>query len=176
MKFLSILLLTTLALPNFACLAQESSREDFREFCTAIEGRWIGSTTLVDDSPFGKKGDKVTTHFSSTMAADGNVLIGTYQASEGTGTWILSFHPGVKQIKVQWSNSGGDFAEGTIAKVGGKWTERTKGAKADGRPTTEVQVLTTTDDGETHTWKRSTTVDGKAMDDGQTVWKRVFKH
>lgn len=57
----------------------------------------------------------------------------------------------------------------------GKWTERTKGAKADGSPTTAVQVLTISDDGETHTWKASGTVDSKAIDDWMTVWKRVYK-
>jgi hypothetical protein len=175
MRLLSLFLLSALVVPLPTCFAQQSSHEDFQEFCKSIEGRAVGSTTLVQDSPFGKKGDKVTTHFSSYMAADGHMLIGTYQAGQGAATWILSYHPGAKQIKVQFANSGGNYAEGTIAKENGKWTERTKGAKADGSSTTAVKVLTTSDDGETHTWKGSGTVDGKAIDDWETVWKRVFK-
>ena len=39
----------------------QSTRADFKEFCKAMEGRWIGEVVWVADWPgFGKKGDKVT--------------------------------------------------------------------------------------------------------------------
>ncbi len=176
MKFFCMALLVgALLTPTSFCFAQQTSREDFQEFCKAIEGRWIGATTLVTDSTFGKQGEQVTTQFSSVLAADGNVLIGTFQAGQGTGTWVVTYDPGAKQIRTIWASAGGDFSAETIAKESGKWVERSEGSKADGKSWSQVQVLTISDGGDTHTWVDSGTIDGKPYDDSTTVWKRIYK-
>lgn len=58
MRLLSLFLLSALVVPLATCFGQQSSREDFQEFCKSVEGRAVGSTILMQDSPFGKKGTK----------------------------------------------------------------------------------------------------------------------
>ena len=155
--------------------AQEATREDFQAFSKLIEGRWIGTTVRVADSVFGKKGDKATNYFNSIMGADGNVLMGTFQSGEGAGKWIVTYDPGEKMIVGIQITSAGDFERFKILKEQGKWTQYGQGHRADGTPTEKKESLTVTDDGDTHAWAGSSSIDGKPNNDHSVVWRRVYK-
>ncbi len=155
--------------------AQQATRDEFQAFCKLIEGRWIGTTVRVADSVFGKKGEKATSYFNSTLAADGNVLIGTFQSGEGSGKWIVNYDPGERMIVGISISSGGDFQRFKIVKEQGKWTQYVQGHQADGTPTERKESLTVSDDGDTHTWSGSSSVDGKPNDDHSVIWRRIYK-
>lgn len=87
---------------------QESSREDFQEYCKAVQGRWVGDVTWVADWPgLGKRGEKVTAYWQGTIAQDGNALIGKFYGGNGSSTGLTVFDAGAKQIKGMWVTSGG---------------------------------------------------------------------
>lgn len=175
MKCASVALLIAVFFGQANCLSQDTSREDFNDFCRLISGRWIGSITWAADWPgFGKRGDKVTTYFDSKMEADGSLLHGSFQGGEGTGIWLLTYDAGAKQIKGMWVTSAGTVQQLMLTKKDGKWTEHSKGNLADGRPVEGISVLTVSEDGDLHTWAGSGKVDGKPIDDHRDVWRRVY--
>ena len=172
---LALLLLTfVFVIPFSGVSAQESTREEFREYCKMVEGRWIGATTLAADSPFGKKGDKVTTHFDSVLVSDGNVLIGRFTAGDGTLSWIVSYDPGAKKIKVVSVSSGGGYGEAVLAKNDGKWSGRGSGTTSDGKPFRRTRSLTISEAGQTHTWAGMLSIDGEEPAATKTLWSRVY--
>ena len=169
----TVLMITFLATSSFA---QQSTREDFREFCKAEEGRWIGDITLVTDVPgIGKNGDKVIANYEAQYAADKNLMIGMFYGGGGAGTWVLVFDPGAKQIKGLWVSSGGTVEHSIIYKKDGKWRRRVKGANADGTKFERTGTQTVTNNGDTQTWTGIRTVGGKQRDDDREVWRRVYK-
>lgn len=116
------LLLATFAVPVFA---QQASREDFKKYCQMWEGRWVGDVTWVTDWPgFGKKGDKVTAYFEATMVEDGNLMATRFFGGAGSGTGIVLYDAGAKQIKLMWATSSGSMSQGVAFKKNGQWFER----------------------------------------------------
>ena len=80
--------------------AQESTREEFVEFCKAIQGRWIGDVTWLTDWPgLGKKGDRVTAYWEGVIIEDGNALHGRFYAGSGSSSHLVIFDAGAKQIQ-----------------------------------------------------------------------------
>ena len=80
----TVLIVVLCALP---ALAQQSTREDFKEFTKAVSGRWIGEITWVTDWPgLGKRGDKATGYSEIKMTEDGNAIIGRQLAGSGSAT------------------------------------------------------------------------------------------
>ena len=65
-----VLIVALTALPAFG---PQSTREDFKEFCQALAGRWVGDIAWIMDWPgFGKRGDKVTAYAENKIAEDGH--------------------------------------------------------------------------------------------------------
>lgn len=116
--------------------AKQSSREDFKEFCQALQGRWVGEVTWVADWPgIGNKGEKVTCYFEGRIAEDGHAITGRWYGGAGSGTGLYYFDAGAKQIKWLWINSGGALGRGILYKKDGHWVEKGSGSLADGRAT-----------------------------------------
>ena len=86
----------------------QSTRADFKEFCKAMEGRWIGEVIFVTDWPgLSKKGDKVTGYTDFRISHNGNVLEGRFNAGPGSGAGLFHYDAGKKQIQGRWVSSGG---------------------------------------------------------------------
>jgi hypothetical protein len=170
---ITVLLVAVLASPAFP---QESSREDFKEYCKLMQGRWVGDVTWVADwEGFGKRGEKVTAYSESSIAEDGNALIGRFFGGNGSGTGLVFYDAGAKQIKSVWVSSGGGTGQSIIFKKDGKWIERGSGSEPNGAKNEFTSTLSITDNGNTHTWTGSGTLDGKKVDDQHDVWRRGSK-
>ena len=176
MKLVSLSTAVLLAVAVSNASAQESSRDDFRAFCQAVEGRFVGKVTWVADWPgLGKKGDKVTAYFEGKMAEDGHALTGRWYAGDGSATGLYYYHAAEKRIKVVWVNSGGGVGQCIISRKGNQWSIEGSGCLADGTKTTSTSTLTITDDGNTHTYTGTGTVGGEKTDDQLDVYRRVNK-
>lgn len=157
-------------------IAQESTREEFVEFCKAVQGRFIGDITWAADWPgLGKKGERVTTYWEGTIAEDGNAMLGKFYGGNGSGTWLIVFDAGAKQIKGLWINSGGSVNHDIIYKKDGKWVQVQKGSNPDGAKTEGTSTLTIEENGSKHTWRGSGSIAGKKHDDYTDVWRRLSK-
>lgn len=162
-----------LASPTFA---QTSTREDFQEFCETWRGRWAGEVTWVADWPgLGKRGETVTAYWEGRVTEDGNAMIGKFYGGTGSSTSFIFFDPGAKQIKWLWVESGGRVSRSTMHKKDGKWVQEGSGTSPDGAKNEYVSTVTISDNGNTHTWTGSGTVDGKRVDDQHDVWRRMAK-
>lgn len=165
------LLLIALAAPAFT---QEASREDFREYCRLLQGRWVGDVTWVADWPgFGKKGEKVTAYGENKIVEDGNVMIQRFFGGAGSGTGVYAYDANAKQIRLMWADSAGAMSQGIAFKKDGKWFEKASGSLANGTKTQGVSMLTITDNGNTFTWTGSGTVGDEKTADQRDVWRRV---
>jgi hypothetical protein len=148
-------------------LGQQSSRNDFREHCQAFQGRWVGEVTLVADIPgVGKRGEKVTAYSEIRVAEDGNALIGKWYGGNGSATFLAVYDAGAKQIKAMEVTTEGEVGHIIFYKKDKKWIEERTGSKSNGTPTKYTNTVTITDNGNTHTWTGSGTVD---------VFRRVSK-
>ncbi|MGI6418826.1 MAG: hypothetical protein ACOX1P_24525, partial [Thermoguttaceae bacterium] len=151
-------LLIALAAPAFT---QESTREDFKEYCRLLQGRWVGDVTWVADWPgFGKKGEKVTAYCETKIVEDGNVMIQRFFGGPGSGTGLYAYDATVKQIRLMWADSAGAMSQGIVFKKEGKWCEKASGSLADGTKTQGVSILTITGNGKTFTWTGTGSVGG----------------
>lgn len=164
-------LLIALAAPAFT---QESSREDFKEYCRLLQGRWVGDITWVADFPgFGKKGEKVTAYAEVKIVEDGNVMIQRFFGGAGSGTVFYAYDANAKQIRLMWADSAGAISQGVAFKKDGKWVEKASGSLADGTKTQGVSMLTITDNGNTFTWTGSGAVGNEKTADQHDVYHRV---
>jgi len=170
---MTALLVALFAAPMFA---QESTREDFRELCQLVQGRWVGDVTWVADWPgFGKRGEKVTAYTENKIAEDGNALISRFYGGDGSSTGLIVFDAGAEQIKSFGVSSGGGVGQSIMYKKGGKWVDEGTGSNPDGTKTRGTATLTITDNGNTHTWTGPTWVGEKRVDDAKDVFRRVSK-
>jgi hypothetical protein len=169
--FTTALLVAVLSVQVFA---QESTSQDFQEFCQAWEGRWVCDMALVTDSPgIGKKDEKFTAYADCKVAHDGNAMICKGYGGKGSNTWIVVYDAGNKQIRGLWVTSGGDVSHSILYKKGDKWIEKCRGSQADGTKTQVTFTVTISDSGKTHTWTGTSTIGGKEMDEKTNVWHRV---
>lgn len=164
------------AVLSVSVFAQESTHQDFHDFCQAWEGLWVGDITLVADLPgIGKQGEKFTAYADCTIAHDGNAMVCEYYGGEGSATWIVVYDAGDKQIKGLWVTSGGAVSHSILYKKGEEWIEKGRGSHADGTKTQISLAITITDSGDTHTWTGTSTVGGKEAGEELNVWRRANK-
>ncbi len=172
---LSLLTVSLIALP---VLGQESTREDFKEFSQAMQGRWVGEVTWITDWPGvgGRKGEKATCYCEIRTTEDGNAVLGKFLGGGGSGTWLTVYEAGSKQIKETNVTSGGTVWMTTFSKLkDGTWSGIQTGSNPDGSKIEAKLTLTITDDGDTHTWTGTTMIGGKKVDELHDVWRRVSK-
>lgn len=163
-----------LSLISYSASAQESTRDEFKEFCQAIQGRWIGDITWSADAPgLGKKGERVTTYWEGTITEDGNALLGKFYGGNGSGTWLIVFDAGTKQIKGLWITSGGSVSHDIIHKQEGKFVQLRTGSNHDGAKTESTAAMTLEENGSKGTWRGAGSVGGKKTDDFTEVWRRL---
>ena len=152
----------------------QSTRADFKEFCKAMEGRWIGEVIFVTDWPgFSKKGDKVTGYTDFRISHNGNVLEGRFNAGPGSGAGLFHYDAGKKQIQGRWVSSGGTVWNQVIYKKDGQWHEHETGSIADGRPIEMSSIRYISDGGKTHRRSGSVKIGGKDQDPLRDVWRRI---
>ena len=169
----SVLLIALSALPAFG---QQSTRDDFKEYCQTMVGRWVGDVTWIMDWPgFGKRGDKVTAYSENKIMEDGNALLGRFFGGPGSGTGITVYDAGAKQIRGSGADSGGTTFTSVVSKQNGRWVSVETGSHADGTKYEGKYTVVISDNGNTHTWTGSTKIIGKKADELHDVWRRVSK-
>ena len=152
----------------------QATRADFKEFCKAMEGRWIGEVVWVADWPgLGKKGDKVTGYSDFKISHDGSVMQGRFNAGPGAGVGLYHYDAGKKQIQGRWVSSGGNVWNLVIYKKDGQWHEHETGSVADGSPIEMSSIRHISDDGKTQKRIGSVKVGGEDQDPLQDVWRYV---
>ena len=157
-------------------LGQQSSREDFQDYCKASQGRWVGNVTWIADWPgLGKKGDTVTGYSDFKIIADGNALWGTFYGGNGAAHVFTVFDAGSKQITETMVFSGGTVQNSIVYKKDDKWLFKTTGSNPDGDKIKGDYTLTISDGGDTHTMTGKTTIGGTPVEDLNDVWRRVSK-
>ncbi len=115
-------------------MGQQSSREDFKEFCDAFQGRWVGKVTWVADWPgLGKRGETVTAYIEARYIEDGQGMLLKFFGGNGSATLLTAYDARAKQIKSMWVGSGGGVTHTVIQKQNGKWVEKGTGSLVDGR-------------------------------------------
>jgi len=174
MKLVSALLLMLLAaLPAFA---QQATREEFKEYCQAMAGRWVGDVTWIMDWPgFGKRGDKITAYGENKISEDGHVMVTRFFGGPGSNAGTVVYDAGAKQIRGTGGDSGGSTWIAIIYKKNGKWISAETGSHADGTKYEGTYTVTISDNGNTHRWTGSTKIPGKKADELNDVWRRVGK-
>ena len=152
------------------------TRDDFKAFCQAFQGRWVGELKWVTDWPgFGKRGDKITAYTENRVAEDGNVMFIKWYGGNGSGTGMVVFDAAAKRIRCTWANSGGAVSQAVFWIRDKQWFHREEGCLHDGTKTEFTSAIAVSDNGNTHTWTGSGTVGGKKVDDQRDVWRRVSK-
>ena len=152
----------------------QSTQADFKEYCDAMQGRWLGEVVWVTDWPgFGKKGDKVTAYSDFRISHNGNVLQGRFNAGTGSGIGLYHYDAGKKQIQGRWVSSGGSVWNQVIYKKDGQWHNHETGSVADGRPIVMSSIRHISDDGKTHRRSGSVKVDGKDQEPLQDVFRHI---
>jgi len=152
----------------------QSSPEDFKEFCQAMKGRWIGEVIWITDWPgFGKKGDKVTTYVEWTIGEGGKVLLGRFYGGPGSATFMAHYDARARQIKDRWVSSGGNVWNHLVYKKDGEWHYHTTGSTGDGQEITGSSIRHLSDDGKTQRWMGLWKIDGKALDPLRDVYRRI---
>lgn len=174
MKLVSFLVCMLLAaLPAFA---QQATREDFKEYCQAMAGRWIGEVTWVADWPgVGKRGDKVTAYSDIRLMEEGHALVGRFFGGAASSSWVAVYDAGNKQIRSSGSDSGGTSWVAIAFKKDGKWMSSESGSLPDGTKYQGEYTVTITENGNKHTWTGPTTMGGKKTDEMNDVFRRVSK-
>lgn len=158
-----------------AC-AQESTREDFREFSQAIAGRWVGEVTWVHDWPgFGKRGDRVTAYWDGRIAEDGSLVVGRFFGGDGSESSMIYFDPGAKQIRWTMISAAGALTESVVYRQDGKWRQKGGGTLPDGTKTQYANTATISDDCNTWIWAGTGNVGDKPTAEQHDVWRRVGK-
>jgi hypothetical protein len=157
-------------------IGQETSREDFKEWCNAFEGRWVGKVKWVADWPgLGNRGETVTAYLEAKSIEDGHAMIMRFFGGNGSSTLLYAYDSGAKQIRSMWVSSGGGLDATLVYKDNGKWVEEAKGSLVDGRNEKFTCFHAFSDDGKNLTITGSGDVEGKKNEDQHDVWRRVSK-
>ncbi|TWU24462.1 hypothetical protein [Novipirellula artificiosorum] len=171
---LSVAFVTLLTAPF--SFAQESSRQDFDDFCKAWQGRWVGDLALNSDDPqFGKGDDVVAGLALCQTIEDGNALLARVYMGEESGTWFVSYDSIAKRIRSTWCTAGGNTNQSILYKATDGWIQEGSGSDGEGKIREFKDHVTVTDEGDTHTWTGSMTLDGEAVKVNPNVWQRVSK-
>ena len=170
---LAVLIAVLLARP---VVGQETTREDFKKWCSHAEGRWIGDVTWITDWPgVGKKGDKVTAYWEGRLAEDGNMVIGRFVGGRGSETNVHYYDVAAKKIRCTGVNSGGTSFQSVVWSDDDKWVRVTDVTLPDGTKGQVKTVITITDGGKTGTWELNGKVGDDVIKDQKDIWRRVSK-
>ena len=154
----------------------QSTRADFKEYCDAMQGRWIGKVIWIADWPgFGKKGDTITAYRDVRVTEDGNALLMKFHMGPGTGTALCVYDAGDRQIKSHGITSGGGTYNTIVFKSQGKWRVQVSGSLPDGKRVAGLETHNVSDGGTTHTLSGVLTIGGEKTDPLQDVWTRLKK-
>jgi hypothetical protein len=161
---------------NVFTRVKPTTREDFEEYCKLNQGRWVSETKLDADLPgVGKKGEKVTAYYESTIAQDGNGLIETSYGGKGSTTGLVVFNPGTKRIESTSISSSGHVVHVVVYKKGNEWIFESSGYLPDGRKTEGSSTGIYSNNGNTFTGSGSDTLDGDKTDYTNDIWYKVSK-
>ena len=170
---LAVLIVVLLAGP---AIGQETTREDFKKWCSQGEGRWIGDTTWVTDWPgFGKKGDKVTTYFEGRVTEDGNAVVTRFFGGAGSSTGLVYYDAAARRIRATFVGTGGSVHRATLWRDGDNWRDIVDVTLPDGTKGTLNRVFIFTDSGNTWTMHTNGKVGDDVIKDQKDVWRRVSK-
>lgn len=165
------LALAVAATPAFA---HEASFDDFKQFCKAIEGRWVGDVTWITSWPgLGNKGDKVKAYYEARVSEDGHLLIGKFFGGSGSET-MFAYHDARTQ-SIYWTgvDSGGSVSRGKVYREGGNWVYENKVALKDGAKGKTRNVGHITNGGKTWTWSHEGKIGNDVIKEQADVWQRV---
>ena len=118
MKLTTVCAALVLATLTANAVAQESTREEFRELGDLAAGRWIGDIKFIADWPGQElgQGKRVTGYTEYSWAADKNVLQNTGIAGLVSNIDTFAWDPTTKQIKLFSADTAGGLAEIVIWK------------------------------------------------------------
>ena len=168
---LAVLIAVLLARP---VVGQETTREDFKNWCSQLEGRWIGDVTFVTDWPgSGKKGDKVTAYWQGRVSEDGNVMVTKFIGGSGSTTGLMYYDAAAKRISWTHVGSGGVVVQSTLWPDGDKWIENVDLTLPDGTKGRMKCIFIFTDSGKTFTIHFNGKVGDDVIKDQKDVWRRV---
>ena len=161
MRYTAAVISLLVAFSASAALGQASSRGDFEELCRIWQGRWVADNTLLADSPgIGKKGEKVRVTSEVRIIADGNAILQTGYAGDGTFTRFIAYDASSKQIKILEATSAGSAWSGVFFKNDGKWGLQGTGSRPDGSKVESNGTMAISDGGDVHTWSATITIEG----------------
>ena len=167
---LAVLIAVLLARP---AIGQETTRQDFKKWCSHVEGRWIGDVTSVTDWPGGnKKGDKITAYWQGRVSEDGNVMVTKFLGGPASSTGMVYYDAAAKRIHHTWVDAGGVVFHNTLWPDGDKWIETVSVMLPDETKGTMNNVFIFTDGGKTLTIH----INGKIGDDVIKDQKNVLRH
>ena len=178
MKSTAAVISLLVAFSASAALGQASSRGDFEELCKIWKGRWVADNTLLADSPgIGKKGEKVRVSSEVRIIADGNAILQTGYAGNGTFTRFIAYDASSKQIKILEATSAGNVWAGVFSKKDGKWGWEGTGSRPDGSKFESNGTIAISDGGDIHTWSATITIEGDKATPShvENVYRRVNK-
>lgn len=76
----------------FADEHKTTTKEEFKEWCDAWKGRWVGEVTFVADWPgLRKRGENVTAYFEATAIEDGKRMLWKFFGGAGSGTILFAY-------------------------------------------------------------------------------------
>lgn len=158
----------------FADQQKTTTKEDFKEWCDAWQGRWVGEVTFVADWPgLGKRGEKVTAYLEATFIEDGKGMVWKFVGGTGSATILFAYDAVTKQIKSMSVVSGGFTGSAIIYRKDGNWTLEGKGSLPDGKMSEDIATYTFSEGGRKVATSGSGNVDGKPNDKLEDVWRRV---
>ncbi len=138
-----------------------------------IIGEWSGEGIYAADYPgVGKKGEPFTSNHTCEWIVNQAAI-----RCDGTGfslssTSLYWWDAASKQVRNVGVNSGGNYAEGTVAKEGAKLVWEASGSFADGQLVTYKGETTFRDDGNTQISVGATILDG-VRNEFRDIYKRV---
>ncbi len=154
-------------------LAQEASREDFKELSRLLEGRWIADITWVEDWPgVGKKGEKATGYFDVKKEADGHALVGRHYAGTGAAIWMVAYDAADKKITGSFVVASGVY-QMSYFKKNGTWMEESHGSLVDGRRTHGSSTITFSNNDTMMVLEGTGTTAGERQDDRRDIYRKV---
>ena len=173
-KILTALTTLLLSIPLlWAAPAPQQANTPLKELGDLIIGRWTSDVTWAVDYPgLGKKGEKVTGFDVWRWTVDGAALECDWLLGATSGRTLMWWDASAKQIRTLDIDSGGNWAQGTIAKQATKWVWATAGSFADGRRVEYQSEMTFSDSGRSRV-NAGATILGGVRNEFRDTFKRV---
>jgi len=175
MSKIFIALATLFALAISTPAQSQGKDTPLSELGDLIVGRWMSEVTWAVDYPGrGKKGEKVTGVEICSWVVDKTAIKCEGYAGETTWIGLYWWDAESKSLKSVGLDSGGNWAEGTIAKSGPKLEGSASGNFADGQRVKYEWETTFTNGGNTRIEKGATILNG-VRNEFRDVFERVGK-